>query len=97
MKGNEVTKGNREELGIFLGASAGGARPALLCAGGHLLRLVAVEFVGIVLGIVGYVLGAQRLGSLTVVLCTAAMILGLLVAQGVMAGAYDQMVEGVFR
>lgn len=58
---------------------------------------IAVEFVGILLGILGYVLGARRLGWLAVVICTVAMFLGLLIAQGVMAGAYDRAVDGVFR
>lgn len=58
---------------------------------------IAVEFVGILLGILSYALGARKLGWLAVVACTAAMFLGLLIAQGVVAGAYDRAVDGVFR
>ncbi len=58
---------------------------------------IAVEFVGIVLGILGYAFGARRLGRLAVVGCTVAMFLGLLIGQGVMAGSYDRAVDGVFR
>ena len=62
---------------------------------GILFVSVATGAVGIVLGIVGYALGARRLGSVAVVLCTAAMFLGLLVGQGAMPGSYDAMLDGV--
>lgn len=55
---------------------------------------IAVEFVGIVLGVAGYALGARRLGSLAVALCAGAMLLGLLMGQGVIPGSYDEMVNG---
>lgn len=42
---------------------------------------IATEFVGIVLGVVGYGLGARRLAVLAVVLCTAAVFLGLIVGE----------------
>ena len=58
---------------------------------------IAVEFVGIVLGVVGYALGARRLGALAGVLCEATVFLGLLVAQGVVPGSYDRIVDGFFR
>ena len=65
---------------------------------GALFVSVATGAVGIVLGITGYVLGARTLGPLAVVLCTAAMFLGLLVGQGVIPGdAYDRVVDGWFR
>ncbi len=65
---------------------------------GALFVSIATGAVGIVLGITGYVLGARRLGSLAVVLCTIAMFVGLLVGQGVIPGdAYDRMVDGWFR
>ncbi|MDP8948012.1 MAG: hypothetical protein M3N09_07940 [Actinomycetota bacterium] len=56
---------------------------------------VATGAVGIILGMVGYALGARRLGSLAVVLCTAAMFLGLLVGQGAIPGSYDAALDGV--
>lgn len=59
---------------------------------------VAIEAAGILLGIVGYTLGSRTLGSLAVVLCTAAMFVGLLLGQGVIPGDfYDRAVDGWFR
>ncbi len=62
---------------------------------GILFVSVATGAVGIILGVVGYVLGSRRLGSLAVVLCTAAVFLGLLVGQGAMPGSYDAALNGV--
>jgi hypothetical protein len=62
---------------------------------GILFVSVATGAVGLVLGIVGYTLGALRLGSVAIVLCTAAMLLGLLVGQGAMPGSYDARLDGV--
>lgn len=62
---------------------------------GILFVSVATGAVGIVLGVVGYALGARRLGRLAVVLCTVAMILGLLVGQGAIPGSYDVALDGV--
>ncbi|QIN81634.1 hypothetical protein GBA63_02570 [Rubrobacter tropicus] len=65
---------------------------------GALFVSIAAGAVGIFLGTAGYALGARRLGSLAVVLCTAAMFVGLLVGQGVIPGdAYDRAVDGWFR
>lgn len=61
---------------------------------GILFVSIATGAVGIVLGVVGYSLGARRLGALAVVLCTVAMFLGLLVGQGIMPGSYDEAVSG---
>jgi hypothetical protein len=49
--------------------------------GGILFVSIATGVVGIILGIVGYALGARRTGSVAVVLCTVAMFLGLLVGR----------------
>ena len=62
---------------------------------GVLFVSVATGAVGIVLGVVGYALGARRLGGVAVVLCTGAMFLGLLVGQGAMPGSYDAALDGV--
>ena len=88
-------------------------RPNLKLGVGRLLSAVALVFcvplgalfvsiatgaVGVTLGIAGYALGARRLGALAVVLCTAAMFVGLLVGQGVIPGdAFDRAVDGWFR
>ncbi len=62
---------------------------------GILFVSVATGAIGIVLGVVGYSLGARMLGGLAVVLCTVAVFLGLLVGQGAMPGSYDAMLDGV--
>ncbi len=62
---------------------------------GVLFVSVATGAVGIVLGVVGYALGARRLGFAAVALCTVAMLLGLLVGQGAMPGSYDAVLDGV--
>ena len=62
---------------------------------GILFVSIATGAVGIILGIVGYALGARRTGSVAVVLCTVAMFLGLLVGQGAMPGSYDALLDGV--
>jgi ABC-type transport system involved in cytochrome c biogenesis permease subunit len=62
---------------------------------GVLFVSVATGAVGIVLGVVGYLLGARGLARLAVVLCTAAMFLGLLVGQGAIPGSYDALLYGI--
>ncbi len=62
---------------------------------GALFVSVATGAVGIVLGVTGYLLGAHGLGRLAVVLCTAAMFLGLLVGQGAIPGSYDALLDGI--
>ncbi len=62
---------------------------------GILFVSVATGAVGIILGMVGYALGARRIGSVAVVLCAAVMFLGLLVGQGAMPGSYDAALDGV--
>ena len=64
---------------------------------GALFVSIATGAVGVFLGITGYALGARRLGALAVVLCTAAIFVGLLVGQGVLPGTYDRAVDGWFR
>ena len=65
---------------------------------GALFVSIATGAVGVFLGIAGYALGARRLAALAVVLCTAAMFVGLLVGQGVIPGeAFDRAVDGWFR
>ena len=88
-------------------------QPRLRLSAGRLLSIIALVFcvplgalfvsvatgaVGVCLGIAGYALGARRLGSLAVLLCTVAMFVGLLVGPGVVPGdAFDRTVDGWFR
>lgn len=44
---------------------------------------IAMEFVGIILGVTGYALGARRLGALAIMLCTVAMFVSYLIGQSV--------------
>ena len=44
---------------------------------------IAIEFIGIVLGVTGYTLGARRLGAVAIVLCTITMFVSYLIGQGV--------------
>ena len=65
---------------------------------GALFVSVAMGAIGIVLGVVGYALGARWLGLLAVVLCTVAMFVGLLVGPFAMPNDfYDRAVDGWFR
>ncbi|QIN78375.1 hypothetical protein GBA65_07380 [Rubrobacter marinus] len=73
-----------------------------LCICGLMLAVVgayfvsmATEAVGIALGVAGYYLGARTLGSATILLCTAALFVGLLVGQGFVPGPYDGDADGV--
>lgn len=73
----------------------------ILCAGGIVLALVGAYFVsigtgvvGILLGAIGYYLGARNLGRVTIILCVLAIFVSLLAGQGVMPGAYDNVVNG---
>jgi hypothetical protein len=81
----------KEYIGLALSAFA-----LVFCVPvGILFVSVATGAVGIILGIVGYVLGARRLGSVAAVLCAAAMFLGLLVGQGAIPSSYDAALDGV--
>ncbi len=90
----EQTGARKPFVGLILSAIA-----LLFCVPvGILFVSVATGAVGIILGVVGYALGARKLGALAVVLCTVAMFVGLLVGQGVIPGyAYDRAVDGWFR
>ncbi len=67
-------------LGLLLGA--GGIVAALF--GGT--TNVSVGAVGAALGILGYFLGSRRLGTVTVLLCVAALFFGLAASQGLIPG-----------
>ena len=50
------------------------------------LGATSTAFLGIILGIVGYFLGARRLGAVAAVLSIVALIFGLAVSQGFVPG-----------
>lgn len=47
---------------------------------------IVPEFLGIMFGILGYFLGSNRLGTITIVLGTAVLFFGLAAGQGLMPG-----------
>lgn len=47
---------------------------------------VSAPALGAALGILGYFLGSRRLGTVTVLLCVAALFLGLAASQGLIPG-----------
>ncbi len=67
-------------LGLLLGV--GGIVAALLGGTAN----VSVGAVGAALGILGYFLGSRRLGTVTVLLCVAALFFGLAASQGLIPG-----------
>ena len=67
-------------LGILLGV--GGIVAALFGGTAN----VSIGAVGAALGILGYFLGSRRLGTVTVLLCVAALFFGLAASQGLIPG-----------
>ena len=58
---------------------------------------VATDVLGMVLGMVGYFLGARVLGTVVVVLSIATLLIGLLVGPVALPGSYDQPTHGTER
>ncbi|MGB3632414.1 MAG: hypothetical protein WA982_00085 [Rubrobacteraceae bacterium] len=83
--------GNAESPALFWGRAASGLGIVLAVVG-----VVAALFgtgasvvpgaVGICLGILGYFLGSNRLGTITIILCTAVLFFGLAASQGLIPG-----------
>jgi hypothetical protein len=94
MQANET----RPSLGLNAGRMLSGIAIVFCVPLGALFVSIATGAVGVFLGIIGYALGARKLGALAIVMCTAAMFVGLLVGQGVIPGdAFDRAVDGWFR
>ncbi len=73
-----------------------------LCAAGLGAAVLGAFFVsvstnvaGVILGMVGYYLGARVFGVIVIVLSAATLLIGLLVGPAAMPGAYDQETNGV--
>ena len=47
---------------------------------------IAPEAMGAMLGVLGYALGARKLGLATIIICIVALVLGLAAAQGIIPG-----------
>ena len=58
---------------------------------------VATDVLGVVLGMVGYFLGARVLGTVVVILSIATLFIGLLVGPVALPGSYDQPTHGTER
>ncbi len=58
---------------------------------------VATDVLGVVLGMVGYFLGARVLGTVVVILSIATLLIGLLVGPAALPGSYDQPTHGAER
>jgi hypothetical protein len=50
-----------------------------------------------ILGLVGYYMGARVFGVLVIVLSTITLFIGLLIGPGAIPGAYDEAVEGLTK
>jgi hypothetical protein len=58
---------------------------------------MATDVLGMVLGMVGYFLGARVLGTVVVILSIATLLIGLLVGPAAIPGSYDQPTNGISR
>lgn len=58
---------------------------------------VGTNIVGMILGVVGYYLGARVFGVVVIVLSTVTLFIGLLVGQGAIPGSYDEAVDGITK
>lgn len=64
---------------------------------GAFLVSMATDVLGMVLGMVGYFLGARVLGALVVILSMATLLIGLVVGPLSIPGSYDQPTNGTSR
>ncbi|CAA9466012.1 MAG: hypothetical protein AVDCRST_MAG02-3661 [uncultured Rubrobacteraceae bacterium] len=82
----------REQQVMLLGGRISCVLGILLGVGGIVAALfggtanVSIGAVGAALGILGYFLGSRRLGTVTVLLCVAALFFGLAASQGLIPG-----------
>jgi hypothetical protein len=84
-RNGESTGASGRRPGIFLGRAACGV--GLFCVLWGVFNIsVAYEALGIVLGMVGYALGARRLGTATAVISVVMLIVVLAAAQGYIPG-----------
>ena len=58
---------------------------------------VGTNILGMVLGLVGYYMGARVFGVLVIVLSTITLFIGLLIGPGAIPGTYDEAVEGLTK
>lgn len=58
---------------------------------------MATDILGLILGMVGYFLGARVFGTVVVILSIATLLVGLLVGPLSIPGSYDQPTNGISR
>ena len=58
---------------------------------------IATDVLGMVLGMVGYFLGARVLGTVVIILSIVTLLTGLLVGPAALPGSYDQPTHGTER
>jgi len=58
---------------------------------------VGTNIIGMILGLVGYYMGARVFGVLVIVLSTVTLFIGLLIGPGAIPGTYDEAVEGLTK
>lgn len=58
---------------------------------------IATDVLGLVLGMVGYVLGARALGAVVVIVSIATLFVGLTVGPLAIPGSYDRQTDGISR
>ena len=64
---------------------------------GVFLVSVATDVLGMVLGMLGYFLGARVFGTVVVILSIATLLIGLLVGPAALPGSYYQPTHGTER
>jgi hypothetical protein len=88
---------NTNQTKMFFGRLLCGLGIALAVIGAFFVS-VAINVLGMVLGMVAYALGTRRLGTLTIVLALVTLAGGLFLGQGVVPGSYDRILDwGSFR
>ena len=85
------------------GARSGLILGRIICAVGLGSAMIGAYYVsvgtnvmGMLLGMIGYYLGARVFGVVIIVLSTITLFIGLLVGQGAVPGAYDEIMNGYF-
>ncbi len=86
--GEGTTQRGAEEAKLFFGRLLGVMGLATLPLGA-LFVSVAMDAIALCLGVVGYFLGARRLGIVVVVLSVLAAIVGMLIGQGYIPSVFD--------
>jgi len=91
-----VFSARRDEGGVFPARALCVVGMSFAVVGAFFVS-VATDVLGMVLGMVGYFLGARLLGTLVIILSVATLLIGLLVGPVTLPGSYDQPTNGTER